>query len=474
MAGDCVLVLDVGKSNTKLTLWTAAGRRLAGRVRPNSSVRAPTHAALDVEGIESWLEGSLAELSEIADVGFIVPVAHGAAAALLDGDQLALPPACYEEFPPPPLYAEYDALRDPFVDTGSPRFPEGLNLGAQLYRLETLAPQIWPSAGVLVTYPQYWAWRLSGIASTEVTSLGCHSDLWRPFERRFSNLAVKRGWAERFAPLRDAREILGPITREWAHRTGLPSDCQVLCGVHDSNAAFHGARAHSELAGRDVTVISTGTWFVAMRAPAPESPFDPGRLCPERDTLLNVDIDGNPAPSARFMGGREVEFLVGGDDSPLRAPDFVRDVAPKAICDVLVSGSMIAPTFARGVGPFPKREGRWEGPELKGAARRAAVGLYLALVADASLSLIGACDAIVVEGRFAEDASFIGMLASLRSDADVYITTSNDALAFGAQRLVNDALTPPEALKKASPLPYEVGAYASRWKHALVGGRERA
>ena len=27
-------------------------------------------------------------------------------------------------------------------------------------------------------YPQYWAYRLTGVLANEVTSLGCHTDLW--------------------------------------------------------------------------------------------------------------------------------------------------------------------------------------------------------------------------------------------------------------------------------------------------------
>ena len=59
---------------------------------------------------------------------------HGATCALLDahGD-LALPVLDYEHDGPDTLAAEYDAVRPPFAETGSPRLPAGLNLGAQIF-----------------------------------------------------------------------------------------------------------------------------------------------------------------------------------------------------------------------------------------------------------------------------------------------------------------------------------------------------
>ena len=57
-------------------------------------------------------------------------------------------------------------------------------------------------------YPQYWLWRLSGVLATEVTSLGCHGDLWRPREGRLSSMVEKRGWTRLFPPLRNAWDAL--------------------------------------------------------------------------------------------------------------------------------------------------------------------------------------------------------------------------------------------------------------------------
>jgi sugar (pentulose or hexulose) kinase len=264
--------------------------------------------------------------------------------------------------------------------------------------------------------------------------------------------------------MRRAADELGTVRPEWVTRTGVNADCQVICGGHDSNVAFYGVRSNPELAGRDVTVISTGTWFVAMRAPLSGDTLDSTRLDAARDVLLNVTVEGDPAPSARFMGGREVERLIGGEDNPLRDPGFVHRVVPQSVAAVLAKGAMILPTFAPGVGPFASRRGGWDGPELSGVERRAAVGLYLALMTDAALALIGARDAIVVEGRFAADATFLGALAALRSDCDVYAAQAGDGLSSGALRLARPQYRSMRPLRKTAPLPQDISAYAKRWR----------
>ncbi|MDX2276632.1 MAG: hypothetical protein NW206_14365 [Hyphomonadaceae bacterium] len=462
-----ILVLDVGKTNAKLSLWSRDGRLLGAVSRANAEAQAEGYLALDVAGVRGWLMEGLRHFASAHQIDAIVPIAHGAAAAFVADGRLAAPIMSYETDIPPS--GAYQRARDAFADTGSPILPNGLNLGAQLQHLSELRPDLYQGDAQIMPYPQFWAWVLSGVGASEVSSLGCHTDLWRVREQRFSNLADAAGWDKRFASVRRAADVLGPIRPEIAAETGLSPDCLVYCGAHDSNAAFYGARAHPMLHGRDVTVVSTGTWFVAMRAPKVGDP-GPGDLSAHRDTLINVGVDGQLIPSARFMGGREMEALIGSDDSPMRTPQFAREIAPESMPEVFASGAMILPTFARGVGPFPDGEGRWSGGELQGAARRAAAGVYLALVTDASLSLIGARDAIVVEGRFAEDMSFLLMLAALRRDSDIYASKAEDGIAYGALRLVDSSFRPQTSLNKIEPVPNDISFYVARWR-ALAAGR---
>lgn len=459
-SGSLTAVLDVGKTLSKLTLWTAEGELVARETRRNARVDVSDYLTLDVDGIEEWAAATLAAFSKLGSIAAIVPVAHGAAAAVVRGGELVAPPLDYEEAIPDDERADYDARRPGFAESGSPRLPDGLNLGAQLDRLERLRPCLLAGDAMILLWPQYWAWRLSGVAASEVTSLGCHTDLWNPFEARPSSLAVARGWAERLPPLVPAAAALSPLLPGWRERTGLPADAMVHCGLHDSNAALLAARGFEELRGREVTVLSTGTWFVAMRSMG--SLASAPALREARDCLVNVDADGRPVPSARFMGGREVELLTGLDT---RRIDITPDQPSlvEAASDVLASGSRVLPTLTPGFGPFPDQRGRWIDIPVDEAGRRAAVSLYAALVANVSLDLIGACERILVEGRFAEAEVFVRALAALRPDAEVYRAHAHNDVSFGALRLLNPELRPAGSLERVAALPGSVQRYRDAW-----------
>jgi sugar (pentulose or hexulose) kinase len=455
-----VVVLDVGKTNAKLTLWRAPGQAPLRRVRPNRPASGPGYRALDAAGVEDWLAATLREFSGLAQIRAIVPVGHGAAAALVHRGALFAPPMDYED--DAGERAAYEAQRDPFAATGSPKLPQGLNLGFQLHRLEALTGP-WPDDLTILPWPQYWAWRLSGVAASEATSLGCHTDLWRPGMGEPSELARRRGWASRLPPLRAAGAALGPLTAEWAARTGLPETAQVYCGLHDSNAALLAARGFPEIADNEATVLSTGTWFVAMRTPRDDAVIDLAALSEARDCLVNVDAFGTLIPSARFMGGREIETLTGVDTRRIDIrPDQPALLA--AVPQVLASGAHVLPTFAPGVGPFPHHPGRWISMPADQAERRAAVSLYAALVADVSLDLIGARARILVEGRFAEAQVFVRALASLRPSDRIYVSNAHNDVSYGALRLLEPDLAPETALVRVEPLEVSLKDYRDTWR----------
>ena len=471
MRGRATIVLDIGKTLAKLSLWSSGGALIERRVRANARVDTGTYTALDTAGIEAWAIEVLCYFAKLADVGAIVPVGHGAGAAILRDDQLACPPLDYEDALPAGLRAVYDAERDAFSGTGSPSLPDGLNLGAQIFRLEALDPGLAHGTQIL-PWAQYWSWLLSGVAASEVTSLGCHTDLWNPLTGAPSHLAERRGWARRLAPLREAGEVLGTLTPAWVARTGLPADTEVHCGLHDSNAALLAARGFAEIAEQESTVLSTGTWFVAMRSPRNKASIDTSGLNEARDCLINVDAYGKPIPSARFMGGREIETLIGLDT---RQIDIAADQPAllAALPDVLASGAMVLPGFAPGFGPFPHGRGRWIARPDAHAARRAAVSLYAALVTDISLRLIGTKERLLIEGRFAEGQVFVRALAALRPDLRIYTGKAHNDVSYGALRLLDAALPPAEPLELVVPLDVDLAPYRERWLRE-IGRMEEA
>ena len=238
----------------------------------------------------------------------------------------------------------------------------------------------------------------------------------------------------------------------------------MLAGLHDSNAALLAARGFDEIALREATVLSTGTWFVAMRLPG-EVVFTEA-LDGARDCLVNVDAYGRPVPSARFMGGREIESVIGLDTRRVDIrPDQPALLA--AVPGLVAGGAMLLPSLAPGCGPFPDRAAQWIAEPADWHARRAAMCLYAALVADVSLDLIGSKDRLLVEGRFAEAEVFVRALAALRPDTQVFTANAHNDVSFGALRLLNPLLSPQGSLRRVEPLETPLADYRARWRAEL-------
>jgi sugar (pentulose or hexulose) kinase len=393
-----VAVLDIGKTNVKaVVVDLEAGREIAARTRPNRVLTDGPYPHFDVEGIFAFFIQSLAELHAAFGFDAISITTHGASGVLLGEDGPALPVLDYEFRYPAEVDAAYDAIRPPFEKTFSPRLPGGLNLGAQFHYQKTVFPEAFEQVRTIVTYPQYWGWRLTGVAATDVTSLGCHTDLWLPREGRFSDLPERLGIAHRLAPVRNPSDLLGYTTEENSSRIGLVGPIPVYCGIHDSNASL---LPHLIQREPPFAVVSTGTWAVLFAVGG-----DLDHLDSSRDTLANVDALGRAVPSARFMGGREFELLTRGKGA----------ATPEAIRRVLDGGIILTPSVVPGCGPYPHAKHRIvDAPDGMDADETyVAASFYAAMMTKTCLDLTGAAGPVVVEGPFARNLLYIEALSKV-------------------------------------------------------------
>jgi len=394
-SGRPAVVVDIGKTRLKLSVVEADGtlrHAAAADNRPDLSGPYPAH---DVERTWAWLLDALSD-PRVRDAGSIVVATHGATAACLGAEWLALPILDYEWDGVREFDADYDRLRPPFAESGSPALPAGLNLGRQLHWLERRHADAFAACRHILMFPQYWAWRLSGGLASEATSLGCHTDLWAPHAGGFSSLVAARDWGGRLPPLRPAWEPAGRLLPPLAARTGLGGDVRVLTGIHDSNASLLPYLQNGSVG----TMVSTGTWIVVMALSGAGAP-----LRQSLDMLVNVDAAGRPVPCIRFMGGRELAVLAAGTDPGSATADEALALARQ--------GVMALPGFTESGGPFLGSRGRVLGDP--GAGNPAALGmLYCALMTDLCLDLLGAPGPIAIDGGFSRMPLFADLLAALR------------------------------------------------------------
>jgi len=378
-----VAILDVGKTSLRVVAVDAAAREAAELRRASPSRPGPPYPCLDVDEAFDWICDALAELGREAPIEALVPVTHGAALALVDGEGLVLPVLDYEHDLPPLARTPAD-----FLETRSPALPQGLNLATQLAYLEAEHAQAFARVRHALLLPQYFAWRLGGRPAAEVTSLGCHTHLWAPERGGFSRLALERGWDRLFPPLVPAWATVGTLDPCIARRAGLAPTCRVHAGIHDSNASY---LVHRETRDEPFAVVSTGTWVVTMAHGA-----DLARLDETRDMLANVDALGTPVACMRFPGGREyaARAAAEGPAAASRAGAQRIDACLEALGasgDVILEGPMArnetlaatlaalrapAPVFAS-ADPTGTTRGaallaRWDAPRARPALRRVA------------------------------------------------------------------------------------------------------
>jgi sugar (pentulose or hexulose) kinase len=300
-------------------------------------------------------------------------------------------------------------------------------------------------------YPQYWALRLTGIAANEVTSLGCHTDLWNPWTADFSSVVDRLEWRRLMAPVRPARDRLGPILPALAARTGLDPQTPVFCGLHDSNASL---LPHLLSDKPPFSVVSTGTWVVSMAVGGRQVALDASR-----DTLVNVNALGDPVPSARFMGGREFSLLTEGQPGTWTEDDARAVLARK---------TLLLPSTQRGSGPFPHRAATWlNDDDINSGQRFAAISFYLALMTATCLDLIGADGPTTVEGPFARNRLFVAMLAAA-TGRSVIASEVATGTSIGAALLASDQVTTHGKGERLEPPTDPAWAnYVSAWRAAV-------
>ncbi|MFK0205127.1 FGGY-family carbohydrate kinase [Agrobacterium sp. NPDC090283] len=451
-----VAVIDIGKTNAKVVVIdTGSGEEIAGEKRTNPVLRHGPYPHYDVEMLWRFILSALQQFGQKPGFDAISITTHGASAALLNGNgDLAMPVLDYEHGYPAAIQEAYRRIRPDFAETGSPQLPVGLNLGAQIHFQKVAFPDDFSRVRSIVTYPQYWAGRLTGVQATETTSLGCHTDLWNPRRKSFSSLVEHLDIAHLMAPVRSAFDVLGTIPPSLAQETDLPSDMPVYCGIHDSNASL---LPHLLRRDGDFSVVSTGTWVVNFAIGGVADVLDP-----TRDTLLNVDAFGRPVPSSRFMGGREYEMLAQQFGA---AEDGAIDAA---LGGVIARGMMLLPSVVSGSGPFPDKAARWIADENATAAERhAATSLYLALMTECSLSLIGRKGPILVEGPFASNALYLKALAGFAGTEVTAVegstgTSAGAALLTGIKPLAGrERHFAPDAIEG-------LGSYRDAWRAKLV------
>jgi sugar (pentulose or hexulose) kinase len=450
-----IAVADIGYTNTKLILFSSDLKILAERKIASPHHQGQHYREIDVDPMLDFFASVIPELDRIAPIDRIVTSAHGACIVALDEQgKPSVPIMDYMSEPPPDIVASYTKNCPSFAETYSPQLPVALLHAMHLYWQKRVLPEAFARTTTILPSMQYVAARLGGSYATEISSMGCQSHLLDMNTFRPSSLAKAEGWDRLFAPRRNAWDVIGTLHEKFRGRE-FRGRGEVLTGVHDSNANYL-----RYLCGglKGFTLLSTGTWIIGFNGEV-----DIKKLNYNKDIVASVDVFGRRVSCCRFFGGKEFEILSDGSTGS--------DATLEDVRKLIENNVMALPTFTDSGGPMPGtgKRGKIIGEAKTPAAKAALASLYCALMVSESLDAVQSQHDIIVDGPFAENPVFLGILAKLRAGQTLRASLLRDGTAAGAAclALIPDGLLPHIDIDMVHYHPVDLpglDAYQQRWR----------
>lgn len=439
-----VAVLDVGKTNKKVSLYDRDFKALAEERTAFETLDWNGIEVEDTERLWQWFLGALTKLSADFDIRAIAPTTHGATFVLLrDDGKLALPVISYtaaqgaevqDEFYE--VFGEKAALNQ---ETGTADIGF-CNMAKVLHYVRTRLSTHWFACAHGLFYGPYFGYLLTGQRGLEPTFPGNHTYFWDYAANGWSSVARKLEADRLFGTdLRKSWESLGTVKPEIAAQCGLPADCQVALGIHDSNANYLPYLAKGY---EDFLLNSTGTWAVMMRPSASPSLSEEDV---ENKIFFNQDALGRPVRTALMTVGMDYDTYRGfsglkdeGDREALKRVIAQRDLF--IIPGVLEGGAAFPGAQPRVVHQgkiYPLEALKAQGGtpfDALGQDYLAALDLGLALGTAAKLrtSHMSRETTVLIEGGFSKNPLYCELLATLCDDQTVARTSMTEGTSLGA------------------------------------------
>lgn len=298
-----IAIFDVGKTNKKLFLFDEHYKIVYERsAKFIETVDEDGDPCENLESLRLSVFDSLHDVFrkkefELKAINFST---YGASFVYIDEDGHPVAPL-YNYLKPYP-----DVLKKKFYDTygGEEKFSSetaspvlgSLNSGMQLYRIKYEKPELFKKIKHALHLPQYLSYLISGKLFSDITSIGCHTNLWNFEENKYHEWVYQEGIAEKLPPV---------VPTDYVVPAAFPGNTyKVGIGLHDSSAAlipylvsFH----------EPFVLISTGTWCISM------NPFNHRPLTVEelkQDCLCYMQYQGMPVKASRLFAGQEHEDQV--------------------------------------------------------------------------------------------------------------------------------------------------------------------
>ncbi len=314
-----------------------------------------------------------------------------------------------------------------------------LNSGMQLYRLKYEKPDVFDNIKYSLHLPQYLSYLLTKKHYSDITSIGCHTNLWDFDKNKYADWVGEEGVLEKLPsifPSEAVVEIQPPTPEGSKHNSKL----DVGVGLHDSSAALI---PYLNSFQEPFLLISTGTWCISMN-PFNNAPLTDFEL--ENDCLCYMSYQGKPVKAARLFAGFEHEEQTERIAKHFDLPsDFYKTIHfdPKII-DVLrgrnqkILRGFIAATV-RTSSVFVQRD-LDDLETVEFAYHQLLLDLMAQQVTSTRLVLSDEIPVrrIFVDGGFSKNPIYMNLLASQFSEIEVFAASVAQATAIGAALAIHE------------------------------------
>lgn len=293
-----IAIFDIGKTNKKLFFFD----KEYNIVFEKSSEFAETadedgYPCEDIDKLSHWVIFSLKEALNHTDfdVTAVNFATYGASFVLVNRKGTPVAPLYNYLKPLPDILktAFYQKYGDEVLiakETASPILGN-LNSGMQLFRLKYQKPEIFKKVKYALHLPQYISSLITKQFFSELTSIGCHTQLWNFEENNYHQWVRNEKIDTILASIVPTNTSVKVVFEGKKIRVGI--------GLHDSSAALIPYLLHEK---EPFALISTGTWCISI------NPFDTQPLTFDelaQDCLCFINFQGKAVKASRLFAGNK-------------------------------------------------------------------------------------------------------------------------------------------------------------------------
>jgi sugar (pentulose or hexulose) kinase len=425
-----IAIFDVGKTNKKLFLFDEQYKVVFEKTVMLDEIKDEDDFPCEnLQTLSSFICDSFNEVlrRDEVDIKAVNFSAYGASFVYVGGDGKPVAPL-YNYLKPYPenllrqFYNSYGGEENFSYQTASPVLGN-LNSGMQLYRIKYEKPELFQKIKYAFHLPQFLSYLICNSHFSDVTSIGCHTNLWDFQKNNYHDWVSREGVLEKLLPIASSDTIIPSTLDEHHYYAGT--------GLHDSSAAlipyllnFH----------EPFVLISTGTWCISL------NPFNNSTLTRnelKNDCLCYLQYNGKPVKAARLFAGHV------HDEQVRRIADFFQTDVTRY--KNIAFKNEIASRLQKNEQPSIK-ECAFGKRELSSFSSDAEAyhQLVFDLVAQQNISTNLVLEnkevkRIFVDGGFSKNEIYMNLLASAFPEMEVYATSMAQATAMGAALVIHKA-----------------------------------